>query len=212
MDHRFEILVDADITLAVAATEHAIQVRRPVVLVPAVEVDDVVAEIGDLLRDGELRFAAPQCFLGIASDGDVADETDEPRRLHALHAADGELCRKFAPVASLCEELTSDADDAGFARLDVPTQIVVVLGPIRLGKQDVHLEPDDLFLVVAEHALARVVEQLDAALVIEEHDRVHGRVEHSLEFALETLRPFFLGFGNSQQGHGGILARESGQW
>ena len=78
------------------------------------------------------------------------------------------------------------------------TQIVFVLRAIRLGQQDVDLEADDLLLVVAEHALARMIEQFDPALVIEQHDRVDGGVQHGLELALQPLRAFFLRLGNSQ--------------
>ena len=99
------------------------------------------------------------------------------------------------PSRRFAEQLASDADDARLAGLDVVTQVVVVLGAIRLGQQDVHLQPDDFFFVVAEHALARVVEQLDAALMIEQHDRIDRRIEHRLEFAFQTLRAFFLRFG-----------------
>ena len=102
MHHGFEIVVHADVRLAVATTEHAIQVRRPVVLVLAVEVHDVVAEVGDLLRDGELRFAATQRFLGVATHGDVANEADEARRLGALALGRRRVRRRirFRRVAS----------------------------------------------------------------------------------------------------------------
>jgi hypothetical protein len=59
MHHRFEVVVYTDVWLAVAAPEHAVQVRRPIILELAVEVHDVVAEVGDLLRDRQLRLAPP---------------------------------------------------------------------------------------------------------------------------------------------------------
>ena len=52
--------------------------------------------------------------------------------------------------------------------------------------------------VVAEHALARVVQQLDAPFVIEQHDRVDRRIEHRLEFSFQSLRPLLLRLGDSQ--------------
>jgi hypothetical protein len=139
MDHRLEVVVHPYIWLAITAAEHAVQVRRPVVLVAPVEVHDVVAEIGDLLRDRELRLAAAERFFGVAPDGDVADEADEARRIRALNPADGELCRKFAAVAPLREQLAADADDARLARLDVVAQVIFVLRTIRLGQQHIDL-------------------------------------------------------------------------
>ena len=159
---------------------------------------DVVAEVGDLLRDGQLRLAAPQGFLGVAPDGDVADEADEARRIGALHATDGQLGGEFAAIAALRQQLATDADDARLAGLDVVPQVVVVLRAIRLGQQDVDLQPDDFLFVVAEHPLAGMVEQLDAALVIEQHDCIDRGIEHRLELPLQPVCPLFLRLGDSQ--------------
>ena len=98
----------------------------------------------------------------------------------------------------MAEQLAADADDARLAGFDVVAQVVVVLRAVRLGQQDVDLQADDFLLVVAEHALAGVVQQLDAAFVIEQHDRVDRRIEHGLEFAFQALRPLLLRLGDSQ--------------
>ena len=52
--------------------------------------------------------------------------------------------------------------------------------------------------VVTEHALAGMVQQLDAPFVIEQHDRINRRIEHRLELALQTLRPLLLRLGDSK--------------
>ena len=172
--------------------------RRPIILVLAVEVHDVVAEIGDLLRDRQLRLAPAQRLLGVAAHRDVADEADEARRLGALHAPDRQLGGELAAVAPLGDQLAADADDARLAGLDVVAQVVFVLRAVRLGQQDVDLQADDFLLVVAEHALAGVIQQLDAALVIEQHDRVDRRIEYSLEFPFQPMRPLLLRLRDSQ--------------
>ena len=198
VDHRFQIFVHRDVRLAVAAAEHAVQMRRPIVLVFAVEVHDVVAEVGDLLRDRQLRLAPAQRLLRVAAHRDVADEADEARRIGALHAADRQLRRELAAVAALGDQLATDADDARLAGLDVVPQVIFVLRAVRLGQQDVHLQPDDFLLVVAEHALAGVIQQLDATLVIEQHDRVHCRIEYRLELPFQPVRPLLLKLRDSQ--------------
>ena len=43
-----------------------------------------------------------------------------------------------------------------------------------------------------------MIEQLDPALVIEEHDRIGSRIEHSLEFAFQTLGSLLLRLGDSK--------------
>ena len=198
VDHRFQIFVHRDVRLAVAAAEHAIQMRRPVVLELAVEVHDVVAEIGDLLRDRQLRFAPAQRLLGVAAHRDVADEADEARRIGTLHASDRQLRRELAAVAPLGDQLATDADDARLAGLDVVPQVVFVLRAVRLGQQDVDLEADDFLLVVAEHPLAGVIQQLDAPFVIEQHDGVDRRIEYGLEFPLQAMCPLLLRLRDSQ--------------
>src|SRR5687768_6610973 len=60
MNHRLEIVINADVGVAVATTEHAVEMRRPVILVLTVKMHDVVAEVRNLLRDRQLRFAATQ--------------------------------------------------------------------------------------------------------------------------------------------------------
>ena len=172
--------------------------RRPIVLEFAVEVHDVVAEIGDLLRDRQLRLAPAQRLLRVAAHRDVADEADEARRIGALHASDRQLRGELAAVAPLGDQLAADADDARLARLDVVAQVVFVLRAVRLGQQDVDLQADDFLLVVAEHPLAGVIQQLDATLVIEQHDRVHRRIEYSLELPFQAMRPLLLKLRDSQ--------------
>lgn len=208
--HRFEIVVNANVAFAISTAEHAIQMRRPVVLELAVEVHDIVAKVCDLLRDRELRFAAPQSFLGIATHGDIANETDEARRIGALHPANRQFGGKLAAVAALRQQLAANADDARLARFDVMPQVVLMLRTVRFGQQDVDLESDHVLFVVAEHAFARMIEQIDAAFVIEQHDRIDSRVEHCLEFALQALGALFLGLGDSKEGHGLILNRPTG--
>ena len=77
-------------------------------------------------------------------------------------------------------------------------QVIFVLRAVRLGQQDVDLESDDFLFVVAEHAFAGVVQQLDAAFVIEQHDRVHRRVEDRLKLAFQPVRPLLLKLRDSQ--------------
>ncbi len=201
MHHRLQIVVHADIGLAIAPAQHPIQVRRPVVLVLAVEVHDVVAEVGDFLGDGELRFTAAQRLLGVAPHGDVANETHESRRLGAPHPADRQFRGELAAVAALGEELPADADDARLTGLYIAAQVVFVLRAVGLGQQDVDLQADHLLLVVAEHALAGVVEQLDAPLVIEEHDRIDRSIQHGLKLSFQPVSALFLRLGDSQEGH-----------
>src|SRR5690606_5370891 len=192
MHHRLQVVVYADVRLPVAPPQHAIELRRPIILVFAVEVHDVIAEIGDLLRDRELSFAAPERLLGVAADSDVADETDETRRLDAAHPADGQLRGKFTAVAALGEQLATAADDARLAGVDVAAQVVFVLGTVGLGQQDIDLQADHFLLVVAEHALAGMVQQLDATLVIEQHDSIDGGVQDGLELPFEPMCALFL--------------------
>src|SRR5687768_9711594 len=99
--------------------------RRPIVLVFPVEVHDVIAEIGDLLRDRQLRLAPAQRFLCIAAHRDVADEADEARRIGTLYTTDRQLRGELAAVAPLGDQLAADADDARLARLDVMPQVVL---------------------------------------------------------------------------------------
>src|SRR5690606_33664021 len=147
---------------------HSFPTRRSSDLLEVtVIVHDVIAEVRDLLRDRQLGFAATQCFLGVSPDRHVANESDEARRIRALHPADGKLGIELAPVASLREQLSADTDDARLAELDVMTKVVFVLGSIRLRKQDVDLDADHLLLVVAEHAFAGMVQQLDSPLMVE---------------------------------------------
>ena len=105
---------------------------------------------------------------------------------------DRQLRGELAAVAPLGDQLAADADDARLAGLDVMPQIVLVLRAIRLGQQDVDLQSDDFLLVVAEHALAGMIQQLDPPLVIEQHDRVHRRVEYGLKFPFQAVRPLLL--------------------
>jgi hypothetical protein len=37
-----------------------------------------------------------------------------------------------------------------------------------------------------------VVQQLDAPLVVEQHDRVHRGIEYGLEFPFQAMRPLLL--------------------
>src|SRR5512145_1075975 len=97
--------------------------RRPIILVLAVEVHDVVAEIGDLLRDRQLRLAPAQRLLRVAAHRDVADEADEARRIGTLYTPDRQLRGELAAVAALRDQLAADADDARLARLDVMPQV-----------------------------------------------------------------------------------------
>jgi hypothetical protein len=83
-------------------------------------------------------------------------------------------------------------------------EVVLVLRAVRLGQQDVDLEPDDFLLVVAEHPLAGMIEQLDPPLVVEQHDRVDCSVKHGLELPLQAVCPLFLRLGDAQYGHGAI--------
>ena len=115
-----------------------------------------------------------------------------------LHAADGELRGELAAVAPLGDQLAADADDARLAGLDVVAQVILVLRAVRLGQQDVHLQADDFLLVVAEHALAGVIQQLDPSLVIEQHDRIHRRVEYRLKLPFQPVRPLLLKLRDSQ--------------
>ena len=172
--------------------------RRPVVLELAVRVHDIVAEVGDLLRDRELGLAATERFLGIPSHGDVANESDEPRRVGALHSPDRQLRGELAAVPALGQQLATDADDARLAGFDVMTEVVVVLRAVRLRQQDVDLEADHLLFVVTEHALAGVIEQFDAAFVIEQDDGVDRGVQDRLEFSLQPMCALFLRLGDSQ--------------
>src|SRR5690349_8006248 len=114
---------------------------RPVVLELAVGMHDIVAEVGDLLRDGELGFAATERFFGVPAHGDVANEPDEARWIGALYPPDRKLRRELAAVATLGQQLAPDADDARLSGLDVMTQVIVMLRAIRFGQQDVHLQP-----------------------------------------------------------------------
>src|SRR5690606_38685991 len=135
MNERREIVVDADVGLAEAPPQDAIKMRGPVVLVMSVIVDDVVAEVRDFLRDRELRLAAPKRLFGIAPYGHIANESDEARRIGTLHAPDCELGVKLAAVAALREQLSSDADDARLAELDVVVKVVLVLGSVRFRQE-----------------------------------------------------------------------------
>ena len=168
--------------------EDAAELRREVVGLGLVEVDDVVAEVGELLRQPQLGLAASQALVGEFAQRDVADEADEPGRHDALHPADRELARKDGTVLALRLHFPADADDPGFARVLVAVHVRVVLGTVGRGHQHVHVPADHLGGRVPEDPLRREAELLDPAAVVDDDDCIDRRIQQRLELELGLAR------------------------
>jgi hypothetical protein len=157
--------------------EDAVQLRREVVRRAVADVDHVVAEVGEFLRQAQLGLAAPQLLLGLLARGDVADEADEARRVESLDLADREVAGEDAAVLAPGAHLAADADDVRVAGGDVAVQVTVVLAGVGLRHQRADVAPDDLLGRVAEHLLRGAAEFLDDAGVVDDDDGVDRGVE-----------------------------------
>ena len=171
-----------------AAAENPAQLGRAIVGLGAVEVLDVIAKVGELLRESQFGFAAAQPLVGELAQRDVADEADEPRRLHALHLAHGQLAREYRAVLAARLHFAADADDAGFAGALVPVHVRVVLGAIGRGHQHGDVLPDHLGGGVPEDALGRQAELLDAAAMVDDDDGVDRGIQQGTELQLRFAR------------------------
>jgi hypothetical protein len=137
----------------------------------------VVAEVGELLRETQLRLAAAQTLVRLLAQRDVVDEADEARRDGAGYLTDGQLAREHRTVPALSDHFATDADDAGFPRAVVPLQVTVVLGVEGLRHQHGDVAADHFVGAVAEDALRGTAELLDDAAVVDDDDGVDRRVE-----------------------------------
>jgi len=147
-------------------------------------VHHVVAQVGQLLRELQLGLAAAQPLVGLLARRDVADEADEARRIDSPHVAHGKIAREDTAVLALRPDFAAGADDPRLAGGHVPVHVTVVLAPVRVGHQLANVAADDLGGRVAEQLLRCAAELLDRAVVVDDDDRVHGRVEQSTELQL----------------------------
>ncbi len=157
--------------------EDAPQLGRVVIRRAAADVHHVVAEVGEFLRQAQLRLAAAQLLLGLLARGDVANEAHEARRLDPQHPPDGEVAGEDAAVLASRADLAADADDALLAGGHVAVHVAVVLPAEGFGHQLAHVAPEDLLALVAEGALRGPAEFLDRAVVVHDDDGIHRGVE-----------------------------------
>jgi len=148
--------------------EDAVQLRRVVIRLRVVEVDHVIAEVRQFLREPKLGLAAPQPLIRLLAQRDVADEADEARRLGL---------RDLAPRANLA----ADADDARLTGLVEALEVPVVLRVVRRRHQHVDVVPDDLLGAITEDPLRGEAELLDSPAMVDHDDRVDGGVEQRTE-------------------------------
>ena len=86
--------------------------------------------MGDAAGELPHRFhllRLPEFLLDLLMGGQIADEAGEQMLTAHLHLADGKLHRKHATILALAADHPPDADDALFARAQVPLQVAVVL-------------------------------------------------------------------------------------
>ncbi len=130
---------------------------------------------GRVEREAQLTLARPQRFLGLLALRQVVDDPGEEAAAVESHLADREVEGEDRAVLSPAGHLASEPDDAGLSRLQIPLQIAVVLLGVRRRHQHVDVATDDLVGPVAEEALARGVEQLDRAALVDDDDAVDTR-------------------------------------
>jgi len=184
--------------------ENAAELRRVVIGFGLVEVDDVVAEIREFLRQPQLGFAAPQALVGELARRDVVDEADEPRRLDAPHLADRELAREDGAVLASRLHFAADPDDPGFAGPLVMLHVRVMVGAIGRGHEHVDVLANHLGCGVTEGPLGGEAELFDQALMIDDDDRVNRRVQQRPELELGLVRASGRGAGRGVLGGNGL--------
>ena len=145
---------------------------------------DVIAQVGEFLGESQFGFAAAQPLVGELAQRDVADEADEPRRLRRPAPCPRPVRTGTRAVLAPCLHFAADADDAGFAGALVPVHVRVVLGAIGRRHQHVRRSGRSPRRPVAEDALGRQAELLDAAAMVDDDDCIDRRVQQGTEFEL----------------------------
>src|SRR6516162_1568579 len=97
--------------------------------------------------------------LGVLALGEVANKPGKERLARLARLADRELHGEGAAVAALTDDHAADADDASLAARAVTREIAVVLFPIRLGHQELHVLTAHLISGVAEQPLGGRAEE-----------------------------------------------------
>jgi hypothetical protein len=107
------------------------------------------------------------------------------------HLADRQMQREGRAVAAAPGHFAADADNLLHAGGVVARQVRVVLLAIRRRHQHGDVLSDDIAFRVAEQPLGRGIERLDAAVRVDDDDRVNGRLDDRPPPRLARAQPFF---------------------
>ena len=138
----------------------------------------------DFVRDHRRHLAEPrqrgrlaQPLLELGAARQVVKDAGEVLLAVDLELADRQVQREVLAVAPQRGDGAADADDLPLAGAQVMLDIAVVLRAVRLRHQQADVLAEHVGFAIAEHALGRGVEGLDAAGRIDHDDAVDGGVD-----------------------------------
>jgi len=179
--HAVEIGLERAAELALGQPVDPVQLVRPVHSVGR-EVPLPAAQMGDLLRAGQLLPAAQQFVLGFAPLGDVAAEGAKSPAVALSQRRDGQLDGELAPVAMERRDLDAAPEDRPLAGRENPGEAGAVCVAMRGGNDGVGDGAAHGFGGrPAEGALGGGIPRGDHAAVVHRDHRVERGVQDCAE-------------------------------
>ena len=136
-------------------------------------------------------MAFPQSLLGVLSLGDVAQAADERSTIADSGLAHGQVRGKDRSVFAPADDLAAEADDRLPTRSNVILQVTIVLEPVGIGHQELHVLADHLVPGVTEHPLGGRIEGLDDAALVDDDEGIDGGGQDGFRAGLAIAQGLF---------------------